>query len=56
MNAKLTLMVCPNDVVNQWSKNILDIFRDSVVISGPKIIISKKFVNGLVFWVDQQKF
>jgi hypothetical protein len=30
----MTVVVCPNDVVQQWGKSILEIFPDSVVTSG----------------------
>jgi superfamily II DNA or RNA helicase len=32
IDSKMTLIICPNDVVNQWENNILEIFPDSVVI------------------------
>jgi superfamily II DNA or RNA helicase len=34
LDGKMTLIVCPNDVVDQWKKSILDIFPDSKVITG----------------------
>ncbi len=34
IDSKMTLIVCPNDVVEQWAKNILDIFSTSIVITG----------------------
>ncbi|MBV9667218.1 MAG: hypothetical protein JO327_03715, partial [Nitrososphaeraceae archaeon] len=33
INSRMTLIVCPNDVVDQWKTNILEIFPDSVVIT-----------------------
>ena len=33
MKSKMTLIVCPNDVVDHWNKHILEIFPDSTVIS-----------------------
>jgi superfamily II DNA or RNA helicase len=34
IESKITLIICPNDVVDQWATNILQIFPDSVVITG----------------------
>ena len=34
IGSKMTLIVCPNDVVEQWAKNIKEIFNDSFVITG----------------------
>ena len=34
INSKMTLIVCPNDVVGQWARNTVEIFPDSVVITG----------------------
>ena len=33
MKSKMTLIVCPNDVVDHWNEHILEIFPDSTVIS-----------------------
>ncbi len=33
IDSKMTLIICPNDVVDQWENNILEIFHDSVVIT-----------------------
>jgi superfamily II DNA or RNA helicase len=30
----MTLIVCPNDVVGQWARSIIEIFPDSVIITG----------------------
>jgi superfamily II DNA or RNA helicase len=37
----MTLIVCPNDVVDQWENNILEIFPDSVVISKKEAFYEK---------------
>jgi len=34
MDSKMTLIVCPNDVVHHWEKNAVEIFSDSSVITG----------------------
>jgi superfamily II DNA or RNA helicase len=34
IDSKMTVIVCPNDVVDQWKKNILEIFPKSNVITG----------------------
>lgn len=34
IHSNLTVIVCPNDVVEQWKRNILDTFPNSNVISG----------------------
>src|SRR5204862_1699565 len=36
IDSKMTLIVCPNDVVGQWEKSILEIFLDSKIITGKK--------------------
>jgi hypothetical protein len=34
IDSKVTVIVCPNDVVEQWKRNILDTFPNSKVITG----------------------
>ena len=34
IDSKMTIIVCPNDVVEQWKRNILDTFPNSKVITG----------------------
>jgi superfamily II DNA or RNA helicase len=34
IDSKVTVIVCPNDVVEQWKRNILDTFPSSKVITG----------------------
>jgi superfamily II DNA or RNA helicase len=34
IDSKMTIIVCPNDVVDQWKKSTLEIFPDSGVITG----------------------
>jgi N12 class adenine-specific DNA methylase len=39
IDSKMTIIVCPNDVVNQWEKSSLEIFPDSKVTTGKKHFI-----------------
>ena len=41
IDSKITLIVCPNDVVNQWAKHIVEIFSDSKVITGKQAFYPK---------------
>ena len=41
IDSKITLIVCPNDVVNQWKKNIQEIFPNSYVITGREAFYAK---------------
>ena len=34
IDSKMTIIVCPNDVVEQWKRNILDTFPNSKVVTG----------------------
>src|SRR6266496_1655249 len=36
IDSKMTLIVCPNDVVGQWARSIIEVFPDSNVITGKK--------------------
>jgi superfamily II DNA or RNA helicase len=41
IDSKMTVIVCPNDVVDQWAKNIVEIFADSKVITGKRAFYAK---------------
>jgi superfamily II DNA or RNA helicase len=41
INSKMTAIVCPNDVVDQWQKSIVEIFPDSKVITGKEAFHAK---------------
>jgi superfamily II DNA or RNA helicase len=41
IDSKLTLIVCPNDVVQHWSEQILEIFPDSKIITGNEVFGAK---------------
>ncbi len=34
IDSKMTLVVCPNDVINQWATEVLKVFPDSKIITG----------------------
>jgi superfamily II DNA or RNA helicase len=33
IGSKLTLIICPKDVINQWKKNIFEVFPDFCVVT-----------------------
>ena len=39
IDSKMTVIVCPNDVVDQWSRSILEVFPKSKVVTGKKCIL-----------------
>jgi N12 class adenine-specific DNA methylase len=41
IDSKMTVIVCPNDVVEQWTKSIVEIFPDSKVITGKQAFYAK---------------
>jgi N12 class adenine-specific DNA methylase len=41
IDSKMTLIICPNDVVNQWARSVLEIFPDSTVITGKEAFYQK---------------
>jgi len=41
IDSKLTLIVCPNDVVDHWKKNACQIFSDSVITTGKDVFSAK---------------
>jgi superfamily II DNA or RNA helicase len=41
IDSKMTVIVCPNDVVEQWAKSIIEIFPDSKVITGKETFYAK---------------
>ena len=56
IDSKLTVIVCPNDVVDQWRRNILEVFPDSQVITGKEpffITYSEKYYQYLVLNYDK---
>jgi len=46
IDGKMTVIVCPNDVVDQWAKNIIEIFADSKVKTGKEAFYAKYDENG----------
>jgi N12 class adenine-specific DNA methylase len=45
IDSKITLIVCPNDVVDQWARSILEIFPDSQVILRKEAFYQKNDEN-----------
>ena len=41
IDSKITIVVCPNDVVEQWKNSILNVFPDSKVITGREAFYAK---------------
>ena len=41
----MTVIVCPNDVVDQWSRSILEVFPNSKVVTGKKSFSSTYSAN-----------
>jgi SNF2 family DNA or RNA helicase len=41
INGKMTLIVCPNDIVGQWDRSISEIFPDSIVTTGKEAFYQK---------------
>lgn len=39
IDSKLTLIVCPNDVVEQWTKSIREIFPDSLTKASDDVVL-----------------
>jgi superfamily II DNA or RNA helicase len=45
IDSKMTVIVCPNDVVDQWSRSILEVFPKSKVVTGKKCFSSMYSAN-----------
>jgi hypothetical protein len=41
IDSKMTVIVSPNDVVDQWAKSIVEIFADSKVITEKRAFYAK---------------
>jgi hypothetical protein len=41
-NNKMTVVVCPNDIVEQWAENLMAVFPDSYVITGKEAFHVKR--------------
>ena len=39
IDSKMTVIVCPNDVVDQWQESILEVFPNSNVVTGKRCIL-----------------
>ena len=42
IDSKLTLIICPNNVVEHWQNNAKDIFPDSVVVTGKEVFSAER--------------
>ena len=51
IEAKVTLIVCPNDVVSHWDKNAKQIFSDSIVVTGKDVFSAKRDEEKFQYWV-----
>ncbi len=51
IEAKVTLIVCPNDVVSHWDKNARQIFSDSIVVTGKDVFSAKRDEEKFQYWV-----
>ncbi len=51
IDSKVTLIVCPNDVVSHWEKNAKQIFSDSEPITGRDVFSSKTNKDRFQYWV-----
>jgi hypothetical protein len=41
-NNKMSVVLCPNDIVDQWTENIIGVFPDSHVIKGKEAFHIKR--------------
>lgn len=51
IEAKVTLIVCPNDVISHWDKNARQIFSDSFVVTGKDVFSAKRDEEKFQYWV-----
>ena len=51
IDSKVTLIICPNDVVSHWKKNADEIFSDSVIITGKSVFSAKSDESSHQYWV-----
>jgi superfamily II DNA or RNA helicase len=42
IDSKMTVIVCPNDVVDQWRDRIIEAFRNSMVTTGKEAFNVKR--------------
>ena len=51
IDSKVTLIICPNDVVFHWKKNADEIFSDSVITTGKDVFSAKSDESRHQYWV-----
>ncbi|RZD42614.1 MAG: hypothetical protein CXT78_09210 [Thaumarchaeota archaeon] len=51
IDSKVTLIICPNDVVSHWKKNADEIFSDSVITTGKAVFSAKSDESSHQYWV-----
>ena len=45
INSKMTVVICPNDVVEQWKNSILQVFPNSNVVTGKSCILCQNILK-----------
>ena len=56
IKSKMTIVVCPNDVVEQWSKSIMEIFPDSNVVTGKDAFYERYEITYKYLVLNYDKF
>lgn len=51
IDSKVTLIICPNDVVFHWKKNADEIFSDSAITTGKDVFSAKSDESRHQYWV-----
>ena len=51
IDSKVSLIICPNDVVSHWKKNALEIFSDSHVVTHKDVFSAKRDDSRHQYWV-----
>jgi len=51
IDSKVTLIICPNDVVPHWKKNTDEIFSDSKITDGKDVFSAKSDESSHQYWI-----
>ena len=51
IDSKVTLLICPNDVVSHWKKNAEQIFSDSYVTTHKEVFSAKRDESRHQYWI-----
>jgi superfamily II DNA or RNA helicase len=51
IDSKVTLIICPNDVIAHWDKNVKEIFSDSITIAGKDVFSAKRDESKYQYWI-----